>query len=160
MHSNININIDEEKYLCPLTLYYMKEPVLASDGKIYEKKAIKKWYNENKTSPFTREILDGKFILQKKLKTEIKDYLKNNNIDRDDADDNYYESLEEQYIRDINCPFCNLNLLINSNHINRYCKCPRCLNRLYFSRVSEYPERRGSIIIPNNNENMFFCQIM
>lgn len=45
---NDNINIENDNYICPLTLYYMKNPVKASDGKIYEEKAIKKWFEQIK----------------------------------------------------------------------------------------------------------------
>ena len=52
----IDYDIPEE-YLCPITFELMLEPVKASDGYIYEKKAILDWYRQNKTSPFTREEL-------------------------------------------------------------------------------------------------------
>ena len=57
---------ENSEYMCPLTLYYMENPVLASDGHIYEKDAIIKWYNQDikHLSPMNRTILDGQFIEQ------------------------------------------------------------------------------------------------
>ena len=160
---NNNINIENDKYICPLTLYYMKNPVKASDGKIYEEKAIKKWFEQNKTSPFTREILTDEFQLQKNLQKEIDLYLKKNNIERDDSDDNYYELIEDKYIRELNCPFCDFTLIIRNKHLNCYSKCPRCFNRLYFSDLENNSHSTNMFILPNtntNNTNAFFCQIM
>lgn len=150
-----NIDIDKEEYLCPLTLDYMIDPVLASDGKIYEHIAIKKWYDNNRTSPFTREILDGNFILQEELKSEIGNYMKENNIIKDDFSDNLYNS-EQNYIKKIKCPFCNNYLIIKENHINRYSQCPYCQNRLC---ITNYSRSIENFILSNNN-NLFNCQIM
>lgn len=51
------------QYKCPITLQVMKDPVLASDGHTYERKAIQEWIEkqqtegEDVTSPLTREVL-------------------------------------------------------------------------------------------------------
>ena len=79
---------EKDEYICPLTLYYMENPVLASDGHIYEKDAIVKWYNQDvkHLSPMNRKVLDENFVEQKKLKKEIDDFLKKNNITREGKD--------------------------------------------------------------------------
>lgn len=38
---------------CPITGQIFKDPVMAEDGYIYEKTAIKDWFRENNTSPLT-----------------------------------------------------------------------------------------------------------
>ena len=69
-----------EEYLCPITFELMLEPVKASDGYIYEKKAILDWYKQNKTSPFTREELTSEFIFQNELHLKILSYMQKYNI--------------------------------------------------------------------------------
>ncbi|CAF4265666.1 unnamed protein product, partial [Adineta steineri] len=34
-----------------------RDPVIANDGRVYEREAITKWINEHGTSPFTRQPL-------------------------------------------------------------------------------------------------------
>ena len=55
----------------------MEDPVLASDGHIYEKDAIMKWYNTDAKhlSPMNRKTLNGEFKEQKELKIEIEIFL-------------------------------------------------------------------------------------
>ena len=81
-------DIEKEEYMCPLTLNYMKDPVLASDGNIYEKDAIIKWYNtdKNKLSPLNREKLKYFFVQQDELRNEINKFMNDNNITIDDID--------------------------------------------------------------------------
>ena len=40
---------------CPITYLIMLHPVLANDGFVYEQYAIKKWFENNSTSPMTNE---------------------------------------------------------------------------------------------------------
>lgn len=115
---------EKSEYICPLTLYYMENPVLASDGHIYEKDAIIKWYNQDvkHLSPMNRKILDGKFIEQKELKNEISQYLNENNIKREEKDIVF--NLEALYI---SCPNCNEKLkIINKEHPFYRCGNPSC----------------------------------
>ena len=64
-----------EKYICPITLDLMLEPVKASDGYVYDKAAILDWYKKNNISPFTREELSPEFIKLNNLCDEITDYI-------------------------------------------------------------------------------------
>lgn len=48
---------EEDPLTCPITLEMMKEPVMASDGHTYERKAIIQWIQQHGTSPKTREPL-------------------------------------------------------------------------------------------------------
>ena len=119
MEDNENPN-----YICPLTLYYMENPVLASDGHIYEKDAILKWYNTDvkHLSPMNRKILDGKFIDQIELKKEIENYLKENSILREKKDIVF--DLDIVYI---SCVNCNKKLkIVNKEHKFYRCGNPNC----------------------------------
>ncbi len=67
-----------EKYYCPITKQIFNEPVVAEDGQIYEKKAIKAWLESNNTSPLTREIIKKDLFPIYQFKDEINEYLKKN----------------------------------------------------------------------------------
>ena len=43
------------EYVCPLTLELLVDPVMAKDGRIYERSHILAWLSRNATSPLTRE---------------------------------------------------------------------------------------------------------
>jgi hypothetical protein len=48
-----------EKFLCPITCEKLVDPVIASDGRTYERAAIEDWFQSGKsTSPCTNEILN------------------------------------------------------------------------------------------------------
>ena len=49
---------DDDSLICPITHEVFRDPVLADDGRLYERAAITRWINEHGTSPFTRQILD------------------------------------------------------------------------------------------------------
>jgi hypothetical protein len=50
-------NIENDDLICPITYELFRDPVLAEDGRVYEREAITKWILEYGTSPFTREPL-------------------------------------------------------------------------------------------------------
>jgi hypothetical protein len=51
------INSENDDLTCPITLELFHDPVIAKDGRVYEREAITKWILEHGTSPFTREPL-------------------------------------------------------------------------------------------------------
>jgi hypothetical protein len=48
---------DNDDLICPITMQVFRDPVLAGDGRVYEREAISRWILEHGTSPFTREPL-------------------------------------------------------------------------------------------------------
>ena len=48
---------DNDELVCPITMEVFRDPVLAGDGRVYEREAITRWIFEHGTSPFTREPL-------------------------------------------------------------------------------------------------------
>lgn len=46
-----------DEMVCPITMSRASEPVLLSDGHIYERRAIDAWLAKSTTSPLTREAL-------------------------------------------------------------------------------------------------------
>ena len=49
---------EDDSLICPITQEVFRDPVLAEDGRLYERAAITRWINEHGTSPFTRQVLD------------------------------------------------------------------------------------------------------
>lgn len=85
--------MDENDYICPLTLQIMKYPVLCSDGHYYEMDAILEYLKNSTISPITRQKFDIVYA-QKDMQNKIKDYLEEN---EDLMDDQYkHEVLETQ----------------------------------------------------------------
>jgi len=50
--------------VCPISLQHLNDPVLSSDGLVYEEVAIQGWLNENSRSPCTRAKLPHKGLLR------------------------------------------------------------------------------------------------
>ena len=57
------MSTDGESLICPITQEVFRDPVIAEDGRLYEREAITRWITENGTSPFTRQILDVNCLL-------------------------------------------------------------------------------------------------
>jgi hypothetical protein len=75
--SKSNIIIPKAFY-CPITMELMKDPVMATDGHVYERSAIEKWFRQHDTSPLTNwKIEDKKLIPWYPLKSAIDEYLSN-----------------------------------------------------------------------------------
>jgi hypothetical protein len=55
---------DENYGICPITLEYMKNPVLAPSGNYYEKSAIIEWIEKNHNDPFSRENLTVDMLVE------------------------------------------------------------------------------------------------
>ena len=141
---------EHDEYICPLTLYYMENPVIASDGHIYEKDAIIKWYNQDvkHLSPMNRKVLDGKFVEKTELKKEIDDFLKKNNIKREKKD--LVFDIEVFYI---SCPNCNSKLkIINKEHKFYRCGKPDCKQVITLLNSHENIEQS---YIYNSNSNPY-----
>jgi hypothetical protein len=48
---------DDDSLCCPITHELFRDPVIAADGRLYEREAITRWINQTGTSPFTRQVL-------------------------------------------------------------------------------------------------------
>tara|TARA_Y100000589_G_C27057787_1_gene590053 strand:+ start:253 stop:507 length:255 start_codon:yes stop_codon:yes gene_type:complete len=73
-------NDDKLWAVCPLTNKIMIDPVIASDGHSYEKKALEEWLSDKKTSPITDEELKkvflGEYMISNKSLKNIISYIK------------------------------------------------------------------------------------
>ena len=74
--------IEDNWGICPITNCYMENPVLTPSGQYYEKNAILKWLEKNKTDPVTREYLSKEMLLEDlDFKREIEEYKFINDIE-------------------------------------------------------------------------------
>jgi hypothetical protein len=60
-----------EELKCPISLALPIDPVMAEDGKIYERKFIKEWLQEHDTSPVTRAVIGKNLVASTLIKTLI-----------------------------------------------------------------------------------------
>ena len=59
------------EFLCPITQELPIDPVMAEDGRTYERSAIEKWLREKKTSPHTNEPMGERLIPALQVKNAI-----------------------------------------------------------------------------------------
>jgi len=98
----------EETFRCPINKQIMVEPVIASDGKTYEKETIERCIKTTGTSPFTRAILMKDLICNQDKKSEIEEYL----ASHPEAYDNGEVYLPESWKKE-------LIALVESNQISK-----------------------------------------
>ena len=51
-----------DEFVCPISQELMVDPVLASDGHAYERRAIERWFEKRVTSPKTGEPLETRAL--------------------------------------------------------------------------------------------------
>lgn len=51
------------QFLCPITMDIMSDPVMLTDGHVYERKAIEKWLETNNKSPLTNNPIKKDIII-------------------------------------------------------------------------------------------------
>jgi len=68
-----------EKFMCPIMKELFMEPVTASDGRDYERKALEIWLKNNKTSPVdeSRELSDTTLKGNIPLRKEVRAFVEN-----------------------------------------------------------------------------------
>ena len=54
-------------FLCPITHELMNDPVCASDGYTYERKAIEEWLTKKQTSPIMNVSIKGTQLYSNKV---------------------------------------------------------------------------------------------
>lgn len=96
--NSVQINVSQ-MFICPISLFVMNCPVLATDGNLYDFDSIRPWLDEYGVSPITREILDKHVSpavhLQDQIETWIDEQIENMNIaERNNAITNRCFSLD------------------------------------------------------------------
>jgi hypothetical protein len=65
--------------MCPITQEIMLDPVIASDGHTYERRAIDEWLRQHNSSPLTSQQLENRNLLPSHtLKRMIREFIDNN----------------------------------------------------------------------------------
>ena len=68
----IDIAVDiVDRFICPITHEIMNDPVVATDGRHYERKAIELWLDKHHTSPIDRKEMKKSLCSDLDLKREI-----------------------------------------------------------------------------------------
>lgn len=162
--------MDEEypdKYLCPITLDLMLDPVKASDNKIYDKVAIVDWFKKNKVSPLTCETLSPEFIKQNELRAEINEFISNNNIKMipyspknykkensfSNSESSYSESEDVNDLITFTCQRCNEELLFSTT-IDRTV----CSNCRTAYKITECQNCEFCYFIKENSTGNYICR--
>eukprot|EP00316_Scyphosphaera_apsteinii_P001890 CAMPEP_0119299090 /NCGR_PEP_ID=MMETSP1333-20130426/1198_1 /TAXON_ID=418940 /ORGANISM="Scyphosphaera apsteinii, Strain RCC1455" /LENGTH=289 /DNA_ID=CAMNT_0007300395 /DNA_START=46 /DNA_END=915 /DNA_ORIENTATION=+ len=65
-----------EEFLCPITQAIPLEPVLAEDGKVYDRDAIDSWLKQHKRSPATNLPIGTKLVAATQVKNMIEKMVK------------------------------------------------------------------------------------
>ena len=148
-----------DKYLCPITMDLMIEPVKASDNKIYEKDAITDWLKKNNESPITREILSKNLIIQDELKDEIEIYRKKFNLKTKpyspkNVEENFEDNVsEENNILEFDCVYCNYPVEICQDISN--INCNYCLGKYLLIQCKDC---NYSHVILKKRRGNFYCR--
>ena len=50
-------------FICPISKKIMNEPVMAADGRVYDKSSMEQWLKSNDTSPIFGQPLRHKFLM-------------------------------------------------------------------------------------------------
>merc|ERR1712176_655060 len=62
---------EDSEMCCPITLMLFREPVIASDGFMYEADSVKQLIRNHQVSPITREALKKEYFQAKQKKSEV-----------------------------------------------------------------------------------------
>lgn len=81
LRSVIHESMDE--FLCPITHALPLDPVLAEDGKVYERSALKKWLREQNRSPSTNLPMGKKLVPATQIKNMIERMVKSDAVPED-----------------------------------------------------------------------------
>ena len=57
--------------ICPITHEMMTDPVIASDGHTYERKAILSWFSKHTTSPMTNKELPNLNVIPNQIALKL-----------------------------------------------------------------------------------------
>ncbi|CAF1447684.1 unnamed protein product [Adineta steineri] len=66
-----NMNVSDDLLRCPITMELFRDPVLASDGRTYEREVIEEWIRNNGTSPFTRQPLSKEELYPNRIVKDL-----------------------------------------------------------------------------------------
>jgi TPR repeat protein len=75
------LNKNAEEFICPISQELPIDPVIAQDGRVYERQAIARWLATNTTSPYTNEQMQNILISAPQVKNMIESMVKSDALD-------------------------------------------------------------------------------
>ena len=81
--------------VCPITHNLPIDPVMAEDGKVYERKAIAEWLQRHARSPLTNEAMGTKLLPATQVKNMIRGMIKSGALTGEKTDE-WRKKLEEE----------------------------------------------------------------
>ena len=91
-----------DEFLCPITSELPVDPVMAEDGRVYERKAIKEWFatkpEDEVKSPITNELMGKKLLPAVQVRNTIKAMVQSGAISGEKADAWNKRLAEEQEV--------------------------------------------------------------
>ena len=69
-------NDPNEAFICPIRNTLMKDPVVAEDGRTYEREAIEEWFSKRNTSPMSNDVIGKTLRSNLDLKAAIVEHKK------------------------------------------------------------------------------------
>lgn len=157
-------------FICPLSLSYIIDPVIASDGCIYEKDMITKYIqkeqiNGNVRSPITMEMMSTQLISSAHIKNIMHAYYNENNI-RFPFGENNYDGIVSYILRSsegLNDIFSDINLVnlliekyvrthefILENYLVRYGRKNDLINIRLLTKYSKENKFNLNVVDENN----------
>jgi hypothetical protein len=83
--SAVGLKAVVEQLLCPITSALPVCPVLAEDGRIYEREAIARWFESKSTSPLTNEKMGTRLVDSGHMRTLVITVIEGGAVDDDAA---------------------------------------------------------------------------
>ena len=84
--SQASARTPSDRFLCPISLSIMRDPVRATDGYTYERNEIEAWFAIRGTSPMTRALIDRKLVPDGRRAAEIEEW-RSRDPDREKLDE-------------------------------------------------------------------------
>ena len=81
-----SINDAAKEFICPITHELPIQPVMAEDGKIYEREAIVEWFARKATSPSTNAAIGPKLVPVVQVRNTIESLIQTGAIEREIAE--------------------------------------------------------------------------
>ena len=113
--AGLNQDAEEQRpteHYCPITQEIMKDPVVASDGRSYERAAIEEWIRTNGISPFTRQELSIELHPNQGLLTLISEWIPEAHVQQSML----AEMSSDEILKSVREEFRNNDGLLSSNH--------------------------------------------
>tara|TARA_B110000046_G_scaffold168279_1_gene186575 strand:+ start:1755 stop:2504 length:750 start_codon:yes stop_codon:yes gene_type:complete len=95
------VNDAVAEFVCPITQSLPLDPVMADDGKVYEKYAISEWLSKHQRSPLTNETMSTRLVPALQIKNMIRTMVRSGAIIGDNAEEWRQKIKDEDHVEDV-----------------------------------------------------------